>query len=159
MTFDSMRTFETGATRDVDVEKFDYEGFFSPEVLERFAAYMHKNRIQRDGTRRDGDNWQKGIPKTVYMKSMWRHFVDVWKAHRGLPAPDIEEGLTALMFNVMGYLFEVLKEKKERNDRTSSVSRPSPSSWLAAEVIPCLDTSPNGTSYCTLKRGHDGKHE
>ncbi len=26
--------------------------------------------------------WQMRIPKKVYMKSMFRHFMEVWKAHR-----------------------------------------------------------------------------
>ena len=111
-----MRNFDTGATRDVDTNKLDFEGFLSPAVLERYAEYMHKNRVQADGNLRDSDNWQKGIPKEAYMKSMWRHFLDVWKAHRGLPTKDsLEDALAALMFNVMGYLYETIKgnQKKE----------------------------------------------
>lgn len=107
-----MRKFETGATRDTDDNKYDYEAFLSPRVLESFAAYMHKNRFQADGTKRDGDNWQKGIPLDAYMKSMFRHFMDIWKAHRGLQAPDIKESLNALLFNAMGMLHEKLKTTK-----------------------------------------------
>lgn len=109
-----MRNFSTGATRDSDENKFDYEGFLNPLVIERFAAYMHKHRFQADGTLRDSDNWQKGIPKDAYMKSMFRHFMDVWKNHRGIPSEDLEESLTALMFNVMGYLYETLKDNDKR---------------------------------------------
>ena len=108
---DSVRTFPTGATRDTDEGKLDYEGFLSPLVLRRYAEYMHENRIQSDGKLRDSDNWQKGIPKDQYMKSMWRHFVDIWFCHRGLMA-GIEHALCALLFNVMGLLHETLKEKK-----------------------------------------------
>ena len=32
-----MRTFATGATRDTEVEKLDYEGFLSPVVLKAYA--------------------------------------------------------------------------------------------------------------------------
>lgn len=105
-----MRKFDTGATRDSDTEKFDYEGFLSPQVVERFAAYMHKHRKQADGQLRASDNWQKGIPRDAYMKSMYRHFMEVWKAHRSLPAEDLEESLCAMMFNVQGMLFEVLND-------------------------------------------------
>lgn len=105
------RIFETGATRDTDQGKYDYEAFLSPLVLERYAAYMHKNRTQRDGSLRDGDNWQKGIPLPQYMKSLWRHFMALWKAHRELPSEDIEESLCAILFNTSGYLHEVLKKK------------------------------------------------
>jgi hypothetical protein len=107
-----VRTFDTGANRDVDHEKYDYEGFLDPDVIERFGAYMHKNRHLRDGSIRDSDNWQKGIPLPVYMKSLWRHFMDLWRAHRGKADLDIEEACCALMFNVMGYLSEVLKKKR-----------------------------------------------
>lgn len=105
-----IRTFDTGATRDTDSGKFDYEGFISPLVIERYGEYMHKNRMQADGSLRDSDNWQKGIPINAYMKSLWRHFFDVWKLHRGgIAEVAIEEALCAVMFNAMGYLHERLK--------------------------------------------------
>ena len=118
-----MRQFDTGATRDSDVNKNDYEGFLSPEVLERYGDYMTKHRKQADGNLRDSDNWQKGIPKNAYIKSMWRHFLDVWFIHRGYKRFDkqrnenisIDEALCALLFNVMGYLFEVLKNTNKEN--------------------------------------------
>ena|SRR5579859_754745 len=108
--YNPMRKFETGATRDSEDGKLDYEGFLSPAVEERFAEYMHTHRKQSDGSLRSADNWQKGIPEDVYMKSLFRHFMDVWKAHRGLPAPDLEESLCAMKFNVNGMLYEVLKK-------------------------------------------------
>ena len=103
-----MRKFETGATRDNDENKLDFEGFFSPIVLERFAEYMHKHRKQADGEMRESDNWQKGMPIDAYMKSMWRHFFAVWKHHRA--GEDNIEDLCALMFNVQGMLYEKLKD-------------------------------------------------
>lgn len=123
----AMRKFESGATRDVAGNKLDYEGFLSPQVLELYAKYMNKNRVQADGNVRDSDNWQKGIPRDVYMKSMHRHFMDAWMLHRGIevfkknadgetvfnsetgqPIPmTLEEALCAQLFNVMGYLFEL----------------------------------------------------
>jgi hypothetical protein len=39
----------TGATRNLDEDKLDYEGFLSPYVLRRFAAYMHEHRKTPDG--------------------------------------------------------------------------------------------------------------
>lgn len=114
-----IRKFETGATRDTNQDKLDYEAFLSPAVLERYAQYLHKNRIQTDGSIRDGDNWQKGIPISVYMKSLFRHFMDVWKIHRGIQTIDVktkqsisvEDALCGVLFNTMGILFEVLKKK------------------------------------------------
>jgi hypothetical protein len=108
------REFSTGATRDTDIGKYDYEGFISPLVLEAYAKYMHRNRYQSDGTLRDSDNWQKGMPLTVYMKSGWRHFFDWWKEHRGHRTIDgLEAALCGLLFNVMGYLHETLKKEIE----------------------------------------------
>ena len=116
-----MRTFDTGATRDNDEEKLDYDGFLSPLVIRRYAEYLHKHRTQADGKKRDSDNWQKGIPLATYIKSMWRHFMELWTMHRD-PNPeyqddntmdcDMEEALCAIIFNASGYLHELLKAKK-----------------------------------------------
>ena len=107
-----VRTFDTGATRDLDEDKLDFEGFLSPLVLEEFAKYMHGKRKMPDGSMRDSDNWQKGIPLDAYMKSMWRHFFAVWQSHRGNSIKgNMEEELLALLFNVQGYLHELLKAK------------------------------------------------
>lgn len=113
-----MRKFASGATRDSEVDKFDYEGFLSPLALEAYAAYMHKHRKQADGSLRDSDNWQKGIPLDAYAKSEWRHHMDFWKCHRGLPAKDdVVSSLCAIIFNCSGYLHEYLKARPEELDR------------------------------------------
>jgi len=39
-----VRVWDSGGKRDTDVSKLDYEGFFSPLVLKRFAIYMNKNK-------------------------------------------------------------------------------------------------------------------
>lgn len=107
-----IREFETGATRTDDKERLDYEGFLSPLVLKRYAEYMHKHRKQADGTLRDSDNWQKGIPVTEYMKSKWRHFMDTWRIVRcGGDEAELEDFLCAELFNTMGLLHEILKGK------------------------------------------------
>jgi hypothetical protein len=111
-----MRKFDSGATRNVDTDKIDPEGFLSPEVETRFFEYMQEHRLQADGTLRDSDNWQRGIPTSAYMKSMWRHFLDVWRIYRGLKpvySKDIEDALCALKFNVNGFLLEALKRKRQ----------------------------------------------
>src|SRR5262245_10789194 len=80
-----LRQFDTGANRDTDKGKYDYDGFLSPLAIEAFGAYMHFNRSIADGTFRDADNWQRGIPQDVYRKSLWRHWFDSWRALRGYP--------------------------------------------------------------------------
>jgi hypothetical protein len=116
-----VRTFETGATRDTEEGKLDYEGFLSPAVLKRYAEYMHEHRLQKDGTMRASDNWQKGMPLDVYIKSLFRHFMDLWQMHRHgvkLDASDAwfkaqQDALCAIMFNAMGYLERRLKGVRE----------------------------------------------
>lgn len=112
------RVFETGATRDTDTSKLDYEGFLSPRVLRRFAEYMHECRLRNvppGQMIRSSDNWQKGIPLDAYMKSLIRHTMEVWSIHRGAHASNdkmIEDALCAIIFNAQGYLFELLKRPK-----------------------------------------------
>jgi hypothetical protein len=120
------RSFETGATRDTGEGKLDFEGFLSPFVLRQYAKYMNMNRLQSDGNLRDSDNWQKGIPMEVYMKSLYRHFFETWYTYRmdralrddrlHMPREQQVEYIGALcgmMFNAMGYLHEWLKLNPE----------------------------------------------
>lgn len=111
--------FPTGATRDSDLGKLDYEGFLSPTCLERYAQYMDKHRNMPDGSRRESDNWQLGMPEERCMKSLWRHFMQVWKAHRsGIDTwepekpqdpQDIQEAICACIFNLFAMLDGRLK--------------------------------------------------
>jgi len=109
-----VRKFNTGATRDTDEGKNDYEGFLSPIVLKEFGNYMTKHRIQSDGSLRDSDNWQKGIPREAYIKSAFRHFHDLWMEHRGYKSREgMKDALMGLLFNIMGYTHEYLKKEYE----------------------------------------------
>ena len=121
-----VRTFKTGATRDSDVSKYDFEGFLSPVFIESFGAYMHKHRLQPDGKLRDSDNWQKHFGEnhfSVCMKSLWRHFLDLWMLHRGFKRFDKQDGheitkieaLCAIFFNVQAYADKLLKDQKGKN--------------------------------------------
>ena len=119
-----LRTFDTGATRDTESGKIDLEGFLSPLVLKRYAEYLNGHRTMSDGTVRDSDNWQKGMPLNVYIKSAFRHFMDMWMVHRRwtIDAGDfMEDAMCGLLFNVMGYLHERLK-KKLLTDREDEVT-------------------------------------
>jgi len=116
----TMRNFDTGATRDSDDGKNDYEGFLDPLCIEAFGDYMTVHRKQADGKLRDSDNWQKGMSKSVYIKSLFRHFMDLWATHRGHKRYDkkdkheitVKEACCAILFNVLGYLHEDIKESK-----------------------------------------------
>ncbi len=122
----AVEVFSTGATREDDTNKLDYEGFLSPLVIERYAKYVHKHRIQPDGKLRDSDNWQRGIPLWRYIKSAWRHFWAWWTIHRGYKAYDekgnpidLEEAICGTIFNSTGYLHEILKVKYKKGSNKS----------------------------------------
>ena len=117
-----MRTFDSGATRDSDDEKLDYEGFINPIVQRRYAEYMHQHRKQADGSLRDSDNWQKGIPISAYRKSLIRHVMTLWGRWRGAKAEQENVGgvptlvseldlLCAIRFNVDGLMLELLNNQ------------------------------------------------
>lgn len=118
-----IRKFETGATRDTDNNKYDYEGFLSPLVIEAFAKYMHKNRIMKDGSTRDSDNWQKGFGEgkkhyETCMKSGYRHFMDWWMEHRGYESREgLDDAICGLMFNVMAYYHKKLLERLDEEQK------------------------------------------
>ena len=114
-----LRQFDTGATRDTATGKYEYARFFDPKVLEARAAYMHKHRLQSDGTLRDPDNWKAGIPAPAYVDSLLRHVIDVWliqdygKAVRPETGEevDLKEALCAIMFNAEGLLYELVRDE------------------------------------------------
>ena len=114
-----IREWETGGKRDTDEMKIDYEGFLHPAVLKRFAQYMNKNRVMRDGSIRESDNWQKGFGTytehmQTCMKSLWRHFHDVWSWQRDEDIDvDVDEALCGVMFNAMAMLHQLLEERKD----------------------------------------------
>lgn len=114
-----MRKAPTGATRDIGNTKPQYEGYSSPLVLQRFGQYMLKHQTQADGTVRASDNWQKGMPRQWFADSLYRHFVDVLLYHDGMPEhmteKDIQEALCAMLFNVQGYLHEVLVNRSVKD--------------------------------------------
>ena len=116
-----MRNFKGGATRDNNEDKYDYEGFLSPIVIEAYGKYMHKNRIQADGKLRDSDNWQKVFGDKhldVCMKSLWRHFLDLWKEHRGFKSREgLDNAIGGILFNVMAYYYKILKDKQNKEEK------------------------------------------
>ncbi len=116
-----LRKSDTGAIRNSDVDKINYQGALSPLVLESYGQYIQKHSLLPDGTRRNNKNWQKlfGTPKEhrqVCIESAWRHFIDLLKEHDGYDSQDgIDEALGGLMFNIQAYWFSLLKEGKDGN--------------------------------------------
>jgi hypothetical protein len=111
------RQFSSGANRDTAEGKHDFDGFFSPLMFEAFGTYMDYNRQLPDGSIRDSDNWQLGIPLDVYRKSLWRHWFDVWRFLRGYKIKEnIIWACMGCIFNLQGIVHELLKEKPELLD-------------------------------------------
>jgi len=108
-----VRTFKSGATRSAEEGKLDYEGFLSPAVLKRYAEFLEEHRALEDGVLRASDNWQRGMPRKVWIKSLERHYFDLWLLHRGFQGrSDAERACCGVIFNAMGYLNELLRKRK-----------------------------------------------
>ncbi|SFZ81684.1 hypothetical protein SAMN02983003_0633 [Devosia enhydra] len=133
-----VRTFATGANRDLDENKLDFEAFLSPLVLQDYAVYMHGKRRLADGSLRDGDNWQKGIPVDAYMKSLARHWQDLWLHHRGyadLAVEDYPTTLAAMLFNVMGAYDVYLKAERAKQNLAAAPAEPAPAASTEPNFI------------------------
>lgn len=121
----AQQSFATGATRSSDRDKFDFEGHIAPEVLAYYASYMHKHRVQRDGNIRASDNWQQGIPRYRFVKSLIRHVFEFWRMWRGNAVRNPDNGqlftfgdvLCAILFNTMGLIFEMQRRNPGMLDR------------------------------------------
>jgi len=112
-----IRDFGTGATRDTADGKLDPSGYISPIVMLQFYSYMKMNELSSNGEIRSSDNWQGGMPKPVYAKSLRRHYEDValWMdGYDSYVKDGIIAALCGVMFNCMGLLFEVLRDRKFR---------------------------------------------
>jgi len=113
-----LRNFDTGAIRDNDDSKINYQGALSPLVLEAYGAYIQKHSLLPDGTRRNNKNWQNLFGtheehRQVCIESAWRHFIDLLMEHDGYDSRDgLDEAIGGLMFNIQAYWFSVLKERR-----------------------------------------------
>lgn len=114
----TLRSFDTGATRDTAQGKLEPWGFTSPLADIAFCEYMHANRKQSDGALRASDNWKKGIPVDAYWHSLSRHVLDLRLQWEGYPGSartsDMIESLCAIRFNVDGLLHELLRKELGR---------------------------------------------
>jgi len=116
----TIRTFDSGATRDTVEGKLSYVRILSPIALRRYVEYMNFHAKQSDGTMRKPDNWKSGFPIETYLDSLGRHLVAVWLLQQGFTETDnhgpvtLEDSLCGIIFNAMGWLHEILKKKQEK---------------------------------------------
>jgi hypothetical protein len=114
----TLRTFATGATRDTAEGKLEPWGFTSPYAEKAFCEYMHRHRVQSDGSLRDSGNWKKGIPVEVFFHSLSRHILEfrlLWESDPPPAAGDLVEVLCAIRFNVDGMLHELVKTRQHQS--------------------------------------------
>lgn len=108
----TLRTFDSGATRDTAENKLEPWGFTSALAEQRFCEYMHAHRTQSDGSLRDSDNWKRGFGEDVLMHSLSRHILDlrlIWEGHpERARTGDKQETLCAIIFNATALLREDL---------------------------------------------------
>lgn len=176
-----MRTFESGAIRDVDTHKLDYEGHLSPLAIEAYTSYLSQKRRLPDGTLRDSDNWQLGFGAASWMQSLLRHVMQLWLLHRGWPAyetmPDgrrrkvtKREALCAILFNIFGQLHELVIAEDLTDEKEAEAEEQKGQEVLAEtergprtesaglrresqNVEPCPLWPPN----CVLTKDHKGR--
>ncbi len=144
-----MRTFASGATRDQDDTKPSYRGFTCPLVQRRFGEYMLEHQRQSDGTKRDPDNWKKGIPSLAYLESLLRHVQEIheqFEHQRPIQEPPhasidwapaaikrYEDTLSAIIFNASGLLRNSLVGRKyEQLHQTGALERKDPCPQMSA---------------------------
>lgn len=110
-----IREYPTGATRNSTEGKHDYASFLSPIVIEAYGRYMHRHRLQADGTLRAGSSWKKGFGDDHYsvcLESLVRHALDLWLLHDGFHAREtIDDAICGTLFNAMAYYHKLLIER------------------------------------------------
>lgn len=100
----AVREFETGATRDSNEGKIDYRAILSPQALEMFGRYMVKHTIASDGSKREQDNWKRGMPLECYIESFFRHTQELHRAIEAGNREEITEALGGCFFNLQGMM-------------------------------------------------------
>lgn len=113
-----MRSFPSGAKRDVEAGKLRFHAVLSPYALEAWADYCrrHNNQVHRVE-----ENWKKGMPLESFFSSLFRHFHHIWKLHdmtcgaEQLSAKTkaaMIDALCGVLFNAHGYLHELTKPEE-----------------------------------------------
>lgn len=98
----SIRTFESGAIRDLDDTKEDYIETISWRAMKRYAQYM-TGKKKKYGA----GNFKKGIPIESYEQSLLRHVQKYLEnKYEGGDVEKEEDHLSAIVFNVFGIMHE-----------------------------------------------------
>lgn len=154
-----MRKFASGATRDADNTKPDPEGCYHPLVLKAVSDYMAKHSYLPDGTRRAADNWQAGMPRAVWRKSLERHWLDVKlhdKGHGDQAREPLIDALCGVVFNAQGRLLEELLNRNLSEDapgrKRPSTSRPRTPIEDAFAAVTYMDLLPKTKKRKRVKR-------
>lgn len=108
------REFPSGATRDTALGKIDPARYLHPATILMYARYMNEKEIMSDGSRRAGDNWQRGIPPEELRSSLARHHLDVDLHLKGC-GKDAEESLDRAL---CGALFNTLALMLHHHEKT-----------------------------------------
>ena len=97
--------YKSGAVRDTNEGKIRWD-LLPVEGLKRVAEHY------TEGAKKyTENNWKKGIPTERFIESVCRH----WAQYR-LGEVD-EDHLSAVVFNVLGIIFNEEKNKKERREK------------------------------------------
>lgn len=108
------REFPSGATRDTALGKIDPARYLHPATILMYARYMNEKEIMSDGSRRAGDNWQRGIPPEELRSSLARHHLDIDLHLKGC-GKDAEESLDRAL---CGALFNTLALMLHHHEET-----------------------------------------
>ena len=106
---DQVRTFASGAIRDIDSSKEDYIETISWTAFKRYAQYM-TGKKKKYGA----GNFKKGIPIDSYEQSLVRHLQKYLanKYEQGTVEKE-EDHLSAMLFNIFGIIHE---EERAKNN-------------------------------------------
>ena len=97
-----VRTFKSGAIRDLDDTKEDYIETISWTAMKRYAQYM-TGKKKKYGA----GNFKKGIPAESYEQSLMRHIQKyLSNKYEGGNVEKEEDHLSAILFNTFGLIHE-----------------------------------------------------
>jgi len=112
MKKDKVRTFETGAIRDLDDSKESYIETISWTAMKRYAHYM-TGKKKKYGA----GNFKKGIPIASYEESLLRHVQKYLENKHEEGTVEVnEDHLSAMVFNIFGIMHEEGMGDKRKNE-------------------------------------------